>query len=159
MGKIPAWSADGRPNIRLMNSSELRELDSAGMEIGSHTVSHIRLTGAPDSVIRSELSMSKKTLEDILGYGIVSFAYPYGAWDRRCEIAVSESGYLYACTCQTGMALKDKHPLRLRRLAIFNHDNAGTLARKLALLSNDCSWVRVARYFSDRAIHRLGVTR
>jgi peptidoglycan/xylan/chitin deacetylase (PgdA/CDA1 family) len=155
IGRAPDWKVDGRPGNRLLNAGELREIHASGMEIGSHTVSHMRLTEAPDDAVRQELHQSKATLETLLGEGIDSFAYPYGAWDPRCEAAVRQAGYRYACTTRTGLALKDGHPLRLRRLSVFNHDTAGSLARKLSLTTNDGGWNNVFHYLTSRMIARV----
>ena len=54
-----------------------------------------------------------------------------------------------------GAALKDDHPLRLRRLAVFNHDSAAALARKLTLMSNDGGWATMVSYYYQRALNRL----
>jgi peptidoglycan/xylan/chitin deacetylase (PgdA/CDA1 family) len=155
IGQAPAWEANGRPDMRLLDGSEIREMHATGMEIGSHTARHMRLPEMRDEVISEELSSSKKSLEDLLGVDIQSFAYPYGAWDARCEAAVRQAGYRYACTTRTGLALKDKHPLRIRRLAVFNHDHAGSLARKLSLTTNDADWNNVFHYLSARALARI----
>ena len=154
IGHEPAWPADGRPNGRLLNAEELRNMQSAGMEIGSHAVSHIRLTEANDEQLRAELVDSKVAVETALGNEISSFAYPYGAWDERCANAVREAGYCAACTTQTGWALRDGTPYQLRRLTVFNTDTTSSLARKLCFGANDVSWRAMAAYGRKRLLHR-----
>lgn len=78
-----------------------------GMEVGSHTVSHTRMTELDDMNLMRELAHSKATLEDLLGSPVDSFAYPYGDWDTRCAEAVQQAGYSAACTTRTGWALRD----------------------------------------------------
>ncbi len=155
MGQLPHWEDSGRPKSRILDESSLRSMQAAGMEIGSHSVNHCRLPTLTDCQLALELSESKSLLEDVLGQTVESFAYPYGAWDDRCEAAVSRAGYRFACTTRTGPALKDKHPLRFRRLAVFNRDSAAALARKLALMTNDGGWAATASYYSRRATERL----
>lgn len=155
IGRPPAWPADGRPEERLLNAAELRDMQAAGMEIGSHAVNHIRLTEANDKQLRAELSDSKAVLEDALGNEISSFAYPYGAWDARCANAVREAGYRAACTTRTGWAFRDGNPYQLRRLTVFNTDTTGSLARKLCFASNDVSWKSVSQYILRRALSRV----
>ncbi len=156
MGREPAWPADGRPAGRLLNAVELRELHANGIEIGSHTVSHARLTDVGDSQLKAELADSRAVLEDALGSAVTSFAYPYGAWDARCADAVQTVGYHAACTTRPGWALRDGDPRQLRRLSIFNTDTAADLARKLYFGSNDVTWPAIARYAWRRATSRLG---
>lgn len=155
LGKNPDWPSDGRPAGRLLNREELRAMRASGMEIGSHTAHHVRLTDADDSLLRAELSESKTTLEDALGHEITSFAYPYGAWDERCVNQVRAAGYRAACTTRTGWALRDGDSCLLRRLTVVNTDTASSLARKLYFGGNDVSWPVVARAALQRAVARI----
>lgn len=157
IGQPPQWPADGRPTGRLLNAAELREMQAYGMEIGSHTVSHVRLTEVNDTRLSKELADSKATLEDLLGNSVGSFAYPYGVWDQRCATAVKLAGYSAACTTRTGWALRDSDPYRLRRLTILNSDTLNSLARKLYLGSNDASWNAMARLGMQRILDRVGI--
>lgn len=151
IGASPKWPADGRPKGRLLNADELRAMQASGMEIGSHTVNHVRLTEADDVQLASELTQSRTVLEDLLGRPVASFAYPYGAWDARCADAVKQAGYAAACITRTGWALRENNPYLLRRLTIFNTDTVSTLARKLYFGSNAVRWRDLAGY----ALRRL----
>ncbi|MBU2641680.1 MAG: polysaccharide deacetylase family protein [Gammaproteobacteria bacterium] len=151
VGQAPRWStngspADGRPAGRLLNAAELREMHANGMEIGSHTVSHVRLPDIDDMRLMQELSESKAALEAMIGHPVSSFAYPYGTWDERCAEAVKQAGYTATCSTRTGWALRDKDPHQLRRLTIFNTDTLGNFARKLYFGSHDVRWRDIAAY-------------
>jgi peptidoglycan/xylan/chitin deacetylase (PgdA/CDA1 family) len=146
IGQPPRWPEDGRPAGRLLNADELREMRENGMEVGSHTVSHTRMTGLDDMNLMRELAHSKATLEDLLGSPVDSFAYPYGDWDARCAEAVQQAGYSAACTTRTGWALRDNTPYQLRRLTVFNTDTTSSFARKLYFGSHDVRWRDIARY-------------
>ena len=98
----------------LLNAAELREMQANGMEIGSHTVNHVRLTEVDDMRLMQELTESKAALEDLLGSPVGSFAYPYGAWDARCAMAVKQAGYIGSL----------HHPNRLG-VARWNPTNCG----------------------------------
>ncbi|MEW6118575.1 MAG: polysaccharide deacetylase family protein [Pseudomonadota bacterium] len=155
IGRPPGWPDDGRPRGRMLNARELQEMREAGMEIGSHTVNHVRLTEADDPTLANELTDSRHQIEDALGHPVFSFAYPYGAWDTRCADAVAAAGYAAACTTRTGWAMRDGDPYRLRRLTVFNVDTLGTFARKLAYASHAVSWPELARYYSGALVRRL----
>jgi peptidoglycan/xylan/chitin deacetylase (PgdA/CDA1 family) len=79
---------------QMMNLDHLRELTSAGWEIGSHTVSHVRLThkdGAtrlPLPEVEKELRESKQWLERN-GFRVTSFAYPAGRHNEEVESIAS----------------------------------------------------------------------
>ncbi len=158
IGREPDWPRDARSDGRLLNIAELREMRAAGMEIGSHTVSHVRLTEVDDDSLHQELTESKMTLEEVLGSAVDSFAYPYGAWDARSADAIKQSGYATACTTRTGWALRDNNPYLLRRLTVFNTDTTSTLARKLRFASNDVSWKTLTHDFLHQARNRLGIS-
>lgn len=155
IGRPPGWPDDGRPGGRMLNAGELRAMQAAGMEIGSHTVNHVRLTEADDATLATELADSRKQLEDTLGQSVFSFAYPYGAWDARCADAVASAGYAAACTTRTGWATRDGDPYRLRRLTVFNVDTLGTFVRKLAYASHAVSWPELARYYRGALTRRF----
>lgn len=155
IGESPKWLGDGRPEGRLLNAVELGVMQACGMEIGSHSVNHIRLTDTDDATLMRELTESKTTLEDYLGNPITSFAYPYGAWNERCATAVMKAGYAAACTTRTGWAQRDSDPYKLRRLTVFNTDTARSLARKLYLGDNNANWRQISRYLAERLTDRI----
>lgn len=155
LGRSAGWGDAGQPSDPLLDPAELRAMQTAGMEIGSHTVGHMRLPELDSARMNAQLADSKAALEDILGTEVISFAYPYGAWDERCERAVAAAGYRYACTTRSGWALRDGNPLRLRRLTVFNNDNLGSFARKLTFASNDVRWATMASYWRTRLMARL----
>jgi peptidoglycan/xylan/chitin deacetylase (PgdA/CDA1 family) len=154
MGQSPKWPEDGRPQGRLLEASELRDMQESGMEIGSHTVNHVRLTNVDDIRLMQELDDSKAMLEEVLGKAVSSFAYPYGVWNGRCEQAVKDAGYAAACTTRTGWALRDNNPYQLRRLTVFNTDTTSTFARKLYMGSHDVHWHDIAGYALRRVLYR-----
>jgi len=150
IGAAPAWPFDGRPAGRLMNAAELRGLQIDGMEVGSHSATHRRLTGLDPMAQLEEAARSKAELEDLLGTQVRSFAFPYGDFDDACVSAVRQAGYSSACTTAPGWMLRDGDPFRLRRLTVFNHDTVGSLARKLSLGSHEVGWPQMARYLWRR---------
>ena len=152
VGRVPDWPAEGRPPGRLLNAAELRDMQENHMEIGSHTVNHLRLPEIDDTHLMRELTDSKAALEDMLGSPVDGFAYPYGAWDLRCAEAVQQARYTAACTTRTGWALRDQMPYQLRRLTVFNTDTTSSFARKLYFGSHNVRWRDIAAY----ALRRLG---
>ena len=89
------------PSARFRASSweQLREMAGGGVEIGSHTCTHPRLSLASDETLQSEIRGSKREIESRISRPVVSFAYPHGAkgdFDARCEAAVAAAGYASA---------------------------------------------------------------
>jgi peptidoglycan/xylan/chitin deacetylase (PgdA/CDA1 family) len=119
LGKPAEWlSLDGHATPPLMSASRLRELIAAGIEIGSHSLNHVRLATQPIDVVRNEVSESKIILEDVLGTRVDHFCYPYGSHDIHTVEAVAAAGYLTATTCERAPATTDDDPLSLPRKAV-----------------------------------------
>jgi peptidoglycan/xylan/chitin deacetylase (PgdA/CDA1 family) len=77
---------------------QAREMDQAGIEIGSHTVTHPILPNVDDEQLRHELVDSRSKLEHELRRPVTLFCYPNGSYDERVEAAVREAGYKVAVT-------------------------------------------------------------
>lgn len=154
IGRMFGW-ADEVPPQPMLSAEQLRIMRAAGMEIGSHTVSHCRLPKASAATVVEELVRSRQQLEQVLSQSVTSFAYPYGLFDDVTVTAVREAGYQAACTTRPGWALRDGDPLRIRRISIFAGDTLSTFARKLVFADNDVSWHRLATYYAGRLANRL----
>ncbi len=81
-----------------LTASQWRRLASAGMEIGSHTVNHVRLSTANDVVARSELTASAARIASVTGQRPTTFAYPMGGEDPMDQGLVEATGYAMAFT-------------------------------------------------------------
>jgi len=85
--------------------NDLKEMQSLGHEIGSHTVTHPDLGAIGIDEIRSELAESKRILQDGLGRPVRYFAYPFGG-KNNCPIAslstARELGYQACFSCHGG---------------------------------------------------------
>lgn len=124
LGQPSSWfAADGRDTPPLMNASRVLELRKAGIDFGSHSVSHSKLATQSDARIREEVGRSKADLEDLLGEPVRHFCYPYGSHDLRTVDAVADAGYHSATTCVRAPATAADDPLALPRKAISHGDN------------------------------------
>jgi peptidoglycan/xylan/chitin deacetylase (PgdA/CDA1 family) len=112
------------PHEREMMSltwQELRELDAAGWEIGSHTCSHPHLPELDDAALDYELRASKERIEKELGSPCTSLAYPYGDVDGRVVDATRRAGYVAAGTIPRVLARPES--LMWPRTPIFHDDD------------------------------------
>ena len=112
------WDKEETP-APLLTHARLQELHRSGIEIGSHTVTHPRLTEVDAGIARSEIANSKKRLEEILGTEVISFAYPYGALNSSVKEMVAEAGYNYAAAADTGPTALHDDFLEIRRTQVF----------------------------------------
>jgi len=94
----------GRETI---NAKDVREIAFLGHEIGAHTMNHQKLTEIPLAETRKEIFQSKSYLENLIGSSVVSFAYPYGAFNKTISNLVKEAGFYYGLTIKEAL-LRDK---------------------------------------------------
>jgi len=124
MGSNARWiDEDGRQGAPLMEPGQLLEIQAGGIEIGSHTVSHPRLSRLAASEAQREIADSKAILESVLGTPVVHFCYPYGDFDRRVADLVREAGYESGLTCIRGAATVEDSVFSLPRKAVSYGDS------------------------------------
>lgn len=83
----------------VMTQQQIRELASE-FEVGAHTVHHVELSAAPDSVARAEICESKQRLEEITGKRCSTFCFPKGHFYKKHLEMVRESGLQGARTVE-----------------------------------------------------------
>jgi peptidoglycan/xylan/chitin deacetylase (PgdA/CDA1 family) len=95
---------------------QLREMESSGIDVGSHTVTHPVLTRVTADRLCRELEQSRRRLEEMLGHAVTSFCYPNGAYNRLVRDAVARAGYRLAVTSDNGLNDATIDPLAFRRI-------------------------------------------
>ena len=94
---IDVWTGGEHAHELLpLSWMQLRALADDGWEVGSHTVTHPRLTQIDDHALRGELVQSREACVEALGRQCTSLAYPYGDVDGRVVRATEEAGYTAA---------------------------------------------------------------
>jgi peptidoglycan/xylan/chitin deacetylase (PgdA/CDA1 family) len=86
------WQVSGDEG-RLLDVDDAKALVEAGMELGSHTMSHPDLCKLRDEDLAAELGESKAAIEKITGRPCRTLAYPYGLYDDRVTEATAAAGY------------------------------------------------------------------
>ncbi len=74
----------------------MREVSERGMEIGSHSVTHPRLSGLDSGTLIREVGDSRQMLSEVLNGPVEGFCYPYGDLDGPAVRAARRAGYAYA---------------------------------------------------------------
>ncbi len=69
-----------------------------GHEISAHTYTHPTLTELPEQIIRDEILIDRKNLEELSGYIVRGMSYPNGYYDNRIADILSHCGIKYART-------------------------------------------------------------
>ncbi|MHB1601627.1 MAG: polysaccharide deacetylase family protein, partial [bacterium] len=132
IGGINEWDIkNGENEDEMLNLSELKKMVEYGIEIGAHTLTHPHLTLISPEEAFSEISLSKKNLEDLLGESVNFFAYPYGDYNEEIEKIVEKAGFYGACITKTGIVKKGADFFALKRVAIRHNTDFFKFKRKI----------------------------
>ncbi|HEY2029353.1 MAG TPA: polysaccharide deacetylase family protein [Myxococcales bacterium] len=93
----------------------VRALEAAGMEIGSHTVDHLRLPDLAPAKVHWELRESKRLLDNQLRRPVEAVAYPYNSVRVWMLEAAAEAGYRIGVS---GYVHGSGDPLELARYSV-----------------------------------------
>lgn len=96
----------------------LRDMQSRGIEIGSHTANHQPLTTLNDKEIGDEIKLSKLLLEWNGIRTIYFFSYPNGAVNDTAIKELKQNDYLAAVTGDAGLNTFGTNPYLLQRTNI-----------------------------------------
>ena len=108
----------GIPMIELMLWSEVAEVSRAGVEIGSHAVTHPRLGLLSPGDVEDELFASRAAIEDRIGSPVRSFAYPYGESTPPVRTAVRRH-FQWACGTELRYLSPASDLLDLPRIDVY----------------------------------------
>lgn len=86
------------------------------VEIGAHTVNHAWLKEKSVEEVGYQASKSKQDLQRLTGKKIVSFAYPYGAFDLSAAQIINASGYTSSVSTIPGIIQSYENRYFLYRL-------------------------------------------
>lgn len=116
LGRTNDWDATGAP---LMDHFQVREWLAAGHAIGSHSLTHARLSALSPAAAREEIHASRHRLEDLFGVSVDAFAYPWGEWNQHLAGEVAAAGYRRAYTTEAGVNDAATPPFALRRHCVW----------------------------------------
>jgi len=86
-----------------MTWAEIRALAAAGMEVGSHSVSHRPPSTLSRTELEAELRDSKKAIEDELGIRVLTASSPTGFTNLDMIPLARDAGYLALCFGRIGL--------------------------------------------------------
>lgn len=127
----------GHADCKPMTWDQLREMQAAGMEIGSHGVWHRMLAKLPPSEMHGEVHRSKQMLDGELASAVTTISYPVGGLDAYNEAVIESAkaaGYRLGCSyiCGTN-SLPHSAGFQLRRLPVERHMDEAWFEAMLAL--------------------------
>jgi peptidoglycan/xylan/chitin deacetylase (PgdA/CDA1 family) len=126
LGGENTW--DREPRMKLLNPDGVREVFQRGMEIGSHGMSHARLSEMAAELLEEEVVGGRQILKEILDHDVEGFCYPYGGLDWSTVRAVRRAGHNYACAYKTRI---EQSRYDIPRIYMGERDRALKLTLKL----------------------------
>jgi peptidoglycan/xylan/chitin deacetylase (PgdA/CDA1 family) len=103
----------------MMTWQQVRGLVAKGHLVGSHTLTHPNMAQIKDDEAETEMSESKRRLEQVLLSPVVHFSYPCPAlsphWKKSTVAMSRQVGYHTAVTTDAGQVRRSDDPLSLHR--------------------------------------------
>jgi peptidoglycan/xylan/chitin deacetylase (PgdA/CDA1 family) len=132
IGGINAWDRDKVAVKPLMTLADWRAWRDAGMDIGSHTQTHPKLTELSEDQARKQIFESKRELEQAIGCEVRHFCYPYGCYDTTHQRMVRDACYVTATSTHRGRVEAGADPFTLRRIMVARAANPLQFFLKIA---------------------------
>ena len=127
LAKLRSWAGrKPHPDLafataRALSTREAALLGTGRVEVGAHTMTHPRLSVLNAADKAHEIQESRRTLEQIVGRSVTSFAYPYGQsgdYDAQSVAMVRQAGYTLACANVPGPVTRRSNPFELPRFHV-----------------------------------------
>jgi peptidoglycan/xylan/chitin deacetylase (PgdA/CDA1 family) len=115
--------------------NEVKELQKHGVEFGSHTCSHQKLSEIARLEAERELRVSHQTIAAHLSQARMPFAFPYGAYSEAVIEMTRELPYTCALTTDAGTNTPVTDPFVLRRNLIGDDDDEALFAARVSGLT------------------------
>jgi len=140
-----------------MSWKQLRDLAAAGMEIGSHSMTHRPPAALTPAQLRSEMVDSRKLLEDRLGVSVLTASSPTGFFNPDMIPVVEEAGYRGLCIGRIALWKTPAERFRIPRLPIKLSTSDAAFLRLVLGHPGFLAWVRGKQLARDGLKAALGV--
>ena len=141
-----------------MSWADLRSLLAAGMEVGSHTLTHRCPSALSRDELRRELGESKRLLDEALGTAVDFVASPTGYDSRHFAALAREAGYRAALQGVIGRNRRSTDLFALRRFVLKRSHSFETFCCLVDPADRTYLALR-ARQMARNAVRRLFGTR
>jgi peptidoglycan/xylan/chitin deacetylase (PgdA/CDA1 family) len=137
IGGANSWDHGKVAEKPLMTQKDWQIWRDAGMDVGSHTRTHAKLTELPAAEAREQIVQSKQELEQAVGCEVRHFCYPYGWYGAEHAQMVREAGYASATTTHRGRVSPGSDPYTLQRIMVARATNPLQFFMKIATSYED----------------------
>ena len=108
-----------------MTEAQIREMAQSGLiRFGCHTKSHYDLSKMGEEQVRYQLTESKRIIEELVGYEVVSLAYPAGG-HNDLAVKVASEMFSFAYTTKSPYTTPVENMLTIPRYGVYRSTGAG----------------------------------
>ena len=141
IGGANEWDrAGGGGHLALLDAAGLRSVAAAGIAVGSHGLTHRRLTELEPAELEREL---RGSADELVAAGLArprAFSYPYGVCSPETTTAVRDAGYAAAFTVEPGPVRSGSSRYALPRVEVLAADSPWVLRVKIATAGWPARW-------------------
>lgn len=134
-GNAVAASWADTDDEQYMSWSEIKQLAEKGVEFGSHTCTHQKLTELSSAQVEAELRQSKEAITRELRLQDLPLAYPYGFTNDAIASVAQSLGYSCAITTKSGFNDAATDFFKLRRVLVGANNDVPDFATRLVGLT------------------------
>lgn len=131
LGKLAIINGNEYSGLKILSKSMLLELSQLGVEIGSHTMNHVKLAQIDNNTALYQVKKSKDLLEQVISNKVNSFSFPHGDYNNDIIEIVSQAGFNNALTCINSYANDAKSVFEIPRKYITFFDTLEKFKSKL----------------------------
>lgn len=137
IGGTNSWDRGKVAEKPLMTQQDWCVWRDAGMDIGSHTRTHAKLTELTPEQALDQIAGSKLDLENALDCEVRHFCYPYGWYSPAHAAMARQAGYASATTTHRGRVRSGDDPYNLQRIMVARATNPLLFFMKIATSYED----------------------
>ena len=147
--------------VECLTWSEVRTLQTAGIEFGSHTATHPQLRTVATETLIDEVRSSKQRIEDALGNRVKSFSYPFAfpQADSRFVLILRQilvdAGYENGVSTVIGRLDRTGDMMFMKRLPMNSYDDCSLFRAKI---EGAYDWLQTLQFASKSIKTRLEKT-
>lgn len=124
-GKIPEWEFPeyhSDKNEKIMTIDQMNSIPKELLTVGSHTLSHKKLTNLKDDEINIELANSKHILEKLTKQEVNTISFPNGLFNASIIKKSLLAGYKRVFTIEPKFSLQIKDEIVTGRVSVNGND-------------------------------------
>jgi peptidoglycan/xylan/chitin deacetylase (PgdA/CDA1 family) len=133
-------------SVSFMTPHEVRQLTMRGFQVGSHSMSHERLSKLDDSQLEKDVSDSRRIISRVISKSPIGFCYPFGgvdSWDKRVVEVLKKNGFLYAVSTIEGLNGRNTDLFSLRRVRVTGNLPVSAFVFRLLGLRSWLWWFQI----------------